>query len=109
MTSMRWLWVVVLGLLAGCKPAADAPLRSPSLDYRPPSPTTSDGRVVGVDNKPPEDHIAEGPSNKGFAPGWSFGKGKWPYDQRKRVGGAIDMRERKEGTRGPAPASSATP
>lgn len=95
MHSTRSLLVVLvwLGVLtSGCmEPGRDAPLRSPSNDFRPPPPTTSDGRVVGVDNKAPTDHIAEGATSQGMAPGWEVRRGVPVYDAKRRVGGSLDL------------------
>lgn len=95
MSSARSLLLPLFVLcLGGCAEASsNAPLRSPSQDYGPPPPTTSDGRVVGVDHKHPGDHIAENASSRGAAPGWDFQKNRLLYDPRRRVGGAIDIKE----------------
>jgi len=98
MSPARSLLLPLLVLsLGGCAEASpNAPLRSPSQDYGPPPPTTSDGRVVGVDNKSPGDHIAENASSRGAAPGWNFQKNRPLYDPRRRVGGAVDIKEPSE-------------
>ena len=79
----RWAppLVLALGLLAsGCAQNTDAPLRSPTKDYPLPPPQTSDGQVVGVDNRPPEDRLEEGASTDGPAPGWSIDEHGVKYD-----------------------------
>jgi hypothetical protein len=48
-------------LAAGCGGrSADAPPRSPGLDYPPPPVETSDGQVVGADRMAPGDKLASG-------------------------------------------------
>lgn len=99
-----------LGLLfvTGClETSGPAPLRSPSNDYRPPPPTTSDGQVVGADRKPPADKLAEGPSNTGAAPGWKLDSSGISYDPKARVGGEIDRSGTKAVTPAPAPKTKA--
>jgi hypothetical protein len=84
---------LLLTLQTGCMEplgSGGAPLRSPSNDYRPPPPTTSDGEVIGADRKAPADKLAEGPSNSGAAPGWKIDSQGVSYDPRARVGGEID-------------------
>jgi hypothetical protein len=54
-------------------------LRSPSLDYRPPGPTTVEGKPVGADNVAPADRLKEGAqlgNESALAPGWSVDKKK---------------------------------
>ena len=85
-------WFLVTGCL---ETSGTAPLRSPSHDYRPPPPTTSDGQVLGADRKPPADKLAEGPSNQGAAPGWKLDSNGISYDPRARVGGEIDRSDTK--------------
>jgi hypothetical protein len=48
----------------------DAPMRSPTLDYREPAVTTADGQVLGVDGVPPEDKLRTSPrvGTGGFVP-----------------------------------------
>ncbi len=52
----------IAAALVGCAPAANenAPLRSPSRDYAPAGPTTSDGETVGADGVSPGDRLQEG-------------------------------------------------
>jgi hypothetical protein len=94
--------VVGLFFVTGClETSGTAPLRSPSNDYRPPPPTTSDGQVIGADRKPPADKLAEGPSDHGAAPGWKVDSTGISYDPRARVGGEID----RSGTKAAGPLS----
>ncbi|HYQ25674.1 MAG TPA: hypothetical protein VER04_00605 [Polyangiaceae bacterium] len=87
---------LVTGLLGcslwvGCGQGnAAAPLRSPSLDYAPPAPTTADGDTVGADRRAPDDKLHEGVTNEGLAPGWHAGKTGPTYDPKQHVGGAVD-------------------
>ncbi|MES1177621.1 MAG: hypothetical protein ABUL62_25075 [Myxococcales bacterium] len=89
MANARW---VVLGLvcLAACSSGTGAPVRSPSLDYSPPAPTTADGDTVGADRAGPGDKMHQGVTSDGPAPGWSATKKGPSYDPKQRVGGAID-------------------
>ncbi len=76
-----WLLALALGLGApACQPSANAPVRSPKRDYPLPPPQTSDGQVLGADNRPPEDRLEEGVSTDGPAPGWSAGEDGLKYD-----------------------------
>lgn len=80
--------VLVFGLFAfACAPAAEAPVRSPSKDYPLPPPQTSDGQVVGADNRPPEDRLNEGASTAGPAPGWSVDEHGVKYDPERPARG----------------------
>ena len=77
MTPPSWAWLLVAVPLCGCADTRrEAPLRSPSRDYRPPPPTTSDGQVVGADRVAPGDRLEEGPRARDgldLAPGWKGG------------------------------------
>jgi hypothetical protein len=85
------LVALLLAPLPGClQTSGGAPLRSPSNDYRPAPPTTSDGEVIGADRKAPADKLAEGPTNSGAAPGWKVDSSGVSHDPKARVGGAID-------------------
>ena len=103
--SFSWRFIVAaLGLsfaTACLETSGSAPLRSPSYDYRPPPPTTSDGEVIGADRKAPADKLAEGPSNGQAAPGWKLDSTGISYDPKARVGGAID----RSGTQAPPAAA----
>jgi hypothetical protein len=99
---MGRLFTGLLGcsLLFGCAAQSNsAPLRSPTLDYAPPAPTTADGDTVGADRRGPADKLHEGVSSDGPAPGWDAGKAGLTYDPKKRVGGAVD----------PPPANGSSP
>ena len=91
----------VLGLvLAGCAQSnTAAPLRSPSVDYAPPAPTTADGDTVGADRRGPADKLHEGVTSDGPAPGWEAGKEGLTFDPKRRTGGAVD----------PPPANGSSP
>ncbi len=102
MTPISTAVVVALAFSAACAPgASEAPLRSPSQDYRPPPPSTADGRIVGADGVDPRDRLEEGPavgdkaSNK-IAPGWAVDAKGMHYDPKKRVGGEVEHTEEKE-------------
>jgi hypothetical protein len=77
-----------IGLLAlACQHNSDAPPRSPTTDYPLPPPQTSDGQVLGADNRPPEDRLQEGASTAGPAPGWSVGEEGLKYDPERPARG----------------------
>lgn len=62
---------VFLSTTIGCGDTAaarNAPVRSPGLDFHDQPPTTSDGSVVGADNKPVEDHLDEQPTKLKLPP-----------------------------------------
>ncbi len=65
-------------------------LRSPSLDYQTPAPTTADGDTVGADRTGPGDKSHQGVSSAAPAPGWSVDKEGAAYDPERRVGGSVD-------------------
>jgi hypothetical protein len=90
-------WVTAVGMLsAACGSSnQDAPLRSPTLDYRPPPPATADGKGVGADGVAPQDRLEEGPAagtKAGLAPGWKAGEEGLHYDPKQRVGGEVDRK-----------------
>ncbi len=90
---MSRLSASVLGcswLIACAQSNATAPVRSPSLDYSPPPPTTADGDTVGADRRGPSDKLHEGATSDGPAPGWDVNKNGLEYDPKRRVGGAVD-------------------
>jgi hypothetical protein len=89
---MGRLLALLLGCscLFGCAQSSSPPVRSPSLDYAPPAPTTADGEPVGADRRGPADKLHEGVTSDGPAPGWDVGKAGLTSDPKKRVGGAID-------------------
>src|SRR4051812_48827275 len=66
----------VVPLLVGCaedRATRNAPHSLPSLDFRSQSPMTSDGRIVGADNKPIEDRLDEQSST-----GWALDRNGEP-------------------------------
>ena len=64
--------------------------RSPSTDYQQ-QPRVAGGEPLGADRKPAADKLAEGPTQKSLAPGWSLRqKGGLNFDPNRRVGGSID-------------------
>ena len=77
-------------MLVSCGGSAGAPLRSPSLDYEPPAPTSSDGDTVGADRAAPGDKLHQGVSTAGPAPGWNADQKGVSYDPKRRVGGAVE-------------------
>lgn len=110
MLRLSAITLATLAALAGCKPPArDAPVRSPSLDYPHPPQQTSDGKVVGADNKPPEQHLGENAGSKGAAPGWMIDKNGIRYDPNKRKGGNLDKDTRDAPAPAEPPSSSRPP
>ncbi len=90
---MSRLFTGLLGcswLIACSQASTAAPVRSPSLDYAPPAPTTADGDTIGADRRGPGDKLHEGATSDGLAPGWDANKDGLTYDQKHRVGGAVD-------------------
>ena len=87
---MTRVFVLGLLLLAACGSGSGGILRSPSLDYEPPAPTTADGDTVGADQTGPGDKVHQGVTTTAPAPGWSANKDGAAYDPKQRVGGAID-------------------
>lgn len=90
---MCWLTMLVVGCHAS-QPQETRLLRSPSTDYQPPPPVTSDGWVVGADNTSPTDRLEQGARigiAGGLAPGWRLTKDGLSYDPRLRVGGAVSV------------------
>lgn len=78
---------------------SDAPLRSPSRDYRPPPPNTVEGKVVGADGVPPGDRLEEGPqvgTQPVLAPGWTADEHGLHHDPKRRVGGNVDTKAEEE-------------
>jgi len=64
--------------------------RSPSNDYQQQQ-RAAGGESLGADRKSAADKLAEGPTQKSLAPGWSLHhKGRLSYDPKQRVGGSID-------------------
>jgi hypothetical protein len=102
--ARRVLSLIMFGGLAACGGAnPDGPVRSPTLDYRPPPPTTAEGKPVGADGVRPEDKLEEGPATgtkTGLAPGWKADQEGLRYAPKQRVGGDIDVKN--EGA-GPSP------
>jgi hypothetical protein len=99
----RWSVVVTLVALSAAVACggtqAEAPLRSPSQDYRPPPPNTADGKVVGADGVPPGDRLEEGAqvgTEPGLAPGWKADEHGLHHDPKRRVGGSVDTKNEEE-------------
>lgn len=79
--------------------SSEAPVRSPSRDYQPPPPRTSDGQVVGANGVEPRDSLEEGPqvgTENALAPGWKADEHGLHHDPKQRVGGAVDKQPEKE-------------
>jgi hypothetical protein len=107
MSHSFWGWIRLSGLavwLSACGAGnPDAPLRSPSQDYRPPPPDTIEGQPVGADGVPPGDRLEEGAvvgNGPGLAPGWQADEHGVHHDPKKRVGGAVDTKNETGGAAG---------
>jgi len=107
MSHSLWRSVRLSGLavwLLACGAAnPDAPLRSPSQDYRPPPPDTLDGRPVRAEGGLPEDRLEEGAvvgTEPALAPGWKADEHGVHHDPKKRVGGAVDVKHETGGAAG---------
>jgi hypothetical protein len=110
MTSVRWLLTVPLALAAACAAGTptDGPVRSPRNDYPHPPAQTSDGLVVGADNRAPDVLLEErGGTSKG-APGWTVDEHGVSYDP-KRPAGRSDQAAIPEGKPGSIPADAGAP
>jgi hypothetical protein len=93
------------GVACGGTRNGDAPLRSPSHDYRPPPPTTAEGKGVGADGVAPGDRLEEGAQvgvQPVLAPGWNADEHGLHHDPKRRVGGSVDTKHEEEVPR-PAP------
>ena len=71
--------------LVGCGGANPQIVQSPRSDR--PAPQTSDGRVVGADNKSPERLLDEQATSAHAAPGWKVDEKGVSYDPKRRPSG----------------------
>lgn len=99
--------------LASCAaPATEAPLRSPTRDYPPPTPATADGEPMGADGVAPAARLQEGPrvgTENALGPGWTAEEGGLHHDPKARVGGNTDRgSEEESGHQPPPPKPDAT-
>lgn len=76
----------VLFVAMACQRPSGEPVQSPKSDSLPP-PQTSDGRVVGADNKSPSQTLAEQGTTAHPAPGWKVGPNGVSYDPKRQPGG----------------------
>ncbi|HTQ04013.1 MAG TPA: hypothetical protein VMI54_09155 [Polyangiaceae bacterium] len=78
-----------LGFLAlltvTCERPSDGGAAAPGLDNNPPA-ETSDGQVVGADNKSPQHLLAEQGTTAHPAPGWKIDKNGVAYDPKRQPG-----------------------
>jgi hypothetical protein len=82
---LRAALVLVFGALApaACQHPGDEAVVVPH--EQPPPPQTSDGRVVGADDKPPAHLLAEQGTTSHAAPGWKVNKKGVSYDPKRRA------------------------
>lgn len=109
-TTVRWLLAVPLALATACaaNTPTDGPVRSPRNDYPHPPAQTSDGMVVGADNRAPDVLLEErGGTGKG-APGWTIDEHGVSYDP-KRPAGRSDQAAIPEQKPGSIPADAGAP
>jgi hypothetical protein len=77
------LFATCVAMLAfACSRATEGAAEAPKSDGSPP-PQTSDGRVVGADDKSPERALAEQPTTSGPAPGWKLEPDGLSYDPKR--------------------------
>ncbi len=69
-------------LVASCERPSDTDAAAPRLDNHPPA-QTSNGEVVGADNKSPQHALAEQGTTAHPAPGWKIDKNGVSYDPRR--------------------------
>ena len=80
---------VVAACAAAPQPALIAPVERPAT-------TTSDGHVLGADEKSPERAMAEGATSGHLAPGWTAGDKGLKYDPKRDPAGPDDGATRLE-------------
>jgi hypothetical protein len=82
----RCVLLVVTALVgASCERPSDTEATTPGVDHHPPA-QTSDGRVVGADDKSPQHLLAEQGTTAHPAPGWKIDKNGVAYDPKRRAG-----------------------
>lgn len=72
----------VLLLASTCQRTSDSSAAVPHLDNHPPA-ETSDGRIVGADDKSPQHLLAEEGTTAHPAPGWKIGPNGVSYDPKR--------------------------
>jgi hypothetical protein len=72
-------------LASTCERPSDGGAAVPRLDNHPPA-QTSDGRIVGADNKSPQELLAEQGTSAHPAPGWKIDKHGVAYDPKRESG-----------------------
>jgi hypothetical protein len=75
----------VAALAYACRPPGEEAIEAPKVERHPP-PHTSDGRVVGADDKSPERSLAEQPTTSGPATGWKLEPDGVSYDPKRSTG-----------------------
>jgi hypothetical protein len=81
------LLVLAAFLGASCERPSDTGAATPGLDQNPPA-QTSDGRVVGADDKSPQHLLAEQGTTAHPAPGWKIDRNGVAYDPKRGPGEA---------------------
>lgn len=91
------LTVLVVG---ACASNPDGPVRSPARDYPSQPPRTSDGQVVGADNKAPGELLEESATTDHLAPGWTADEHGLKYDPKRPAGASDEAAVPETGGRG---------
>jgi hypothetical protein len=78
---------VALAIALGCAPSTGGVVVAPNVDRHPP-PQSSDGRVIGADEKSPERSLAEGATTDHLAPGWKADEHGLEYDPKRDPAGS---------------------
>jgi hypothetical protein len=112
---LRWsIPVAFVALLSvTCQRAGDTDVVAPGLDNHPPA-QTSDGRVIGADEKSPQHLLAEQGTSAHPAPGWKIDRNGISYDPKRQPGeakGATTITQLDGGTEtvSPSPAAATKP
>jgi hypothetical protein len=76
------VFVAVALLAASCERPSSSGAVTPGVDHHPPA-RTSDGRVVGADDKSPQHLLAEQGTTAHPAPGWKIDRNGVSYDPKR--------------------------
>ncbi|HEV8548917.1 MAG TPA: hypothetical protein VGQ57_07815 [Polyangiaceae bacterium] len=78
-------WIAAVLAACSSQPTQNVVV-APNVDRHPP-PQTSDGRVVGADDRSPERALAEGATTNHLAPGWTADKTGLKFDPKREPAG----------------------
>jgi len=79
--------LAVLALAAACQKPTEGLVVAPNVDRHPP-PQSSDGQVIGADQKSPQRTLAEGVTTDHLAPGWKADEHGLEYDPKRDPAGS---------------------